>query len=564
MTVCAHLHLTPHESLPMKEHAFDAFGRRTSAGFLSATSRQTLTFEEVQHPVVVVFLILLFGCAALTGPAEAQDKRTADTFYLGAGAGISDYAGDNDGEPETDNVTGASDFLFDTEKFTKGGVFPYTLTGETGYRLSKAFDIGLSYRFGQFPFVHGRPFTTREGPPGKGGNLGTVRHTIEALSRYTFKADDWTVAPYFSGGVNVTLGGHEPGIGPSIGVGLDARLNDQTSLFLELRSSTAFNDDAVDGIETGTPVDVLSETPALGIRRDLRSPNPPRLLGLNCASSVQADEPAAFMARINAEEAVRPVTVQWSFGDGRTATGQTVSHTYGRPGTYDVRVTAQNDAGTAQESCSVTVNPVPEPAVVAGVDATPNPAQECDAVRFEAEAEGDRPIEYQWRLGDGTSASGASTTHTYSGPGAYTARLTVSNEYSTGRDSVTVRVERPKICTTVQEFNSVLFTRGSSGLTRKARRKLRDNARVLLKCPNLQARIEGTAVPEEPAPETLSEARAEAVATFYRRQGLSPKSLEAVGTGTEDGQAGKKGPERRLRKAETAPIQIEAGCPQRR
>lgn len=543
--------------------ACDISDQRPPLGVPRASFSPKISYWKIWGRQLGFALAFLLGCIALAGPAEAQDKRTGNTFYVRAGVSISDYSGDADGKPGTDEVTDIDDFLFDSSKFTEGGVFPYTLTGELGYRVSPAFDVGLSYRFGQYAFIHGRPFTTQAGPPGKGGDLGTVRHTIQVLGRYTFNADDWTVAPYLDGGVNATFGGHTPGFGPSVGVGFDVLLSDHTSLFLEVRSSIIIDDDAADGLETATPVDALTEAPALGVRYNLRSPKtPPRLLALDCPADVRTADSVSFTTRINAEEASRPVEIRWSFGDGRTATGRTVSHTYGRPGTYDVTVSARNATGTARTSCSVTVKPAPEPAVIAAIDATPNPAQECDAVRFEADAEGDRPIEYEWRFGDGASTSGASTTHTYSGPGKYIARLAASNEHGTDRDSVTVQVERPTICATVQEFNAVFFAPGTSTLTEEARQKLRENAEVLLKCPNLQTRIDGVAAPDESTPQTLSEARAEAVATFYESEGLSPESLQTVGTGAADDMVGKKGAAKRLRKAETVPVQVETDCPE--
>ena len=58
------------------------------------------------------------------------------------------------------------------------------------------------------------------------------------------------------------------------------------------------------------------------------------------------------MPRLRAE---RPRDAQWSFDDGRATSGQGASHTFGRPGTYDVTFTARNDAGSARASCPVTV-----------------------------------------------------------------------------------------------------------------------------------------------------------------------------------------------------------------
>ena len=53
-----------------------------------------------------------------------------------------------------------------------------------------------------------------------------------------------------------------------------------------------------------------------------------------------------------------PVDFAWDFGDGGTGSGQTVTHTFGSPGTFTVRVTASDKAGnTASANTTVTVGP---------------------------------------------------------------------------------------------------------------------------------------------------------------------------------------------------------------
>ncbi len=62
-------------------------------------------------------------------------------------------------------------------------------------------------------------------------------------------------------------------------------------------------------------------------------------------------------------------TYQWNFGDGQTGNGQTVSHSYARPGTYNVTHTVQTAGGcTDQVSQTVYVYAMP----VASASATPS------------------------------------------------------------------------------------------------------------------------------------------------------------------------------------------------
>jgi hypothetical protein len=62
------------------------------------------------------------------------------------------------------------------------------------------------------------------------------------------------------------------------------------------------------------------------------------------------------------------VSTTWSFGDGTVGEGDTVTHEYVHPGSYEVRVTATDAAGkTATAMRSITVSPPPPPRLVAPV-----------------------------------------------------------------------------------------------------------------------------------------------------------------------------------------------------
>ena len=484
--------------------------------------------------------------------ADAQSKRAGDTFYIKLGGGLSDYAGENDGTLSLDRTTDLREF-FDTRKFTDRDAFPYVLVGELGYQFTPGFGVGLGYQFGQYPFADGVPFTTTPSARGEGGDLGQARHTVQVLARYMVGATAWTFSPYVDAGLNVSLGGLSPGIGHLVGIGVDASVTDRASLFLEGRLNFTFGDKATDGIATATRADALSALPAVGLKYTFDRPAvPPRILALDGPAEVIAGERAALSARVNEEEATRPLSYEWDFGDGRSATGLTPSHVYNEPGTYTVTFTARNEAGTARDSLSVDV--LLPPRIVA-LDATPTPTPEGEPVRFSSEVEGARPIQRTWDFGDGTTGTGRSPTHTYDDPGMYTVRLTASNEDGRDSDSITVQVERtlPALCQTVAELNSVYFGPGSSRLRPEAREKLQENAEVLRTCPNLSVRVEGFASPNEPAPLPLSEDRAQAVADFYEDDGIAPDRIEKNGEGAVGDPAGKKGTNEQDRRADSIP-----------
>jgi PKD repeat protein len=81
-----------------------------------------------------------------------------------------------------------------------------------------------------------------------------------------------------------------------------------------------------------------------------------------------------------------PTQWSWDFGDGGTSTAKNPSHTYDEPGTYTVRLTATNSAGsdTATRSGYITVTD--------GGGGPPPPGNYVDSVT------GDNPAGY-WRMG---------------------------------------------------------------------------------------------------------------------------------------------------------------------
>ena len=494
----------------------------------------------MSRTILSCFLVFcLSGIISL--PVHAQVDRPDDTFYIKAGGGIADYTGDATG------TTGIGD-LFETDKFDDGP-FPYAIVGELGYQTSPSFGVGLGYQLGQYPLADNRQDEF-------GGSIGTVRHTVQLLGRYTLKPNDWTVAPYVDGGVNASFGGESAGAGYSVGIGLDAAVSSRTSLFLEGRFNAVFGDEAVDGIDGSASGDALNPLPVAGLKVSFQSATtPPRVLSVDGPTSIQAGESATYTASINEGEATRPLSYNWQFGDGGGGSGLMASHTYGEPGTYTVTFDASNRAGEASESITVEVTAPPEPAQITSINADPNPVDEGEAVRFSSNVQGETPLSREWSFGDGSTAMGETPSHTYEEPGEYTARLQVSNEAGEDSRTVTVRVNQvlPEICTTVDELNSSFFENNSSTLTEEAEGSLQENADILSQCPNLTVRVEGFAAPGERNSEALSEDRAESVADFYEDNGVSGGQIQTSGEGEVEGVTSKKGGAQQYRRADSIP-----------
>ena len=128
-----------------------------------------------------------------------------------------------------------------------------------------------------------------------------------------------------------------------------------------------------------------------------------------------------------------PWTYSWNFGDGTTAVGRNVTHSYFSSGSFDPVVFVNDSAGhSANASTAVTVNPLPR------VTATSTPSKtdvNVSAYFAAAVAGGTTPIGYSWRFGDGNFSSLAQPVHAYTRPGWYTAWIHVTDRV--GRNSTT-------------------------------------------------------------------------------------------------------------------------------
>jgi outer membrane protein OmpA-like peptidoglycan-associated protein len=275
--------------------------------------------------------------------------------------------------------------------------------------------------------------------------------------------------------------------------------------------------------------------------------------------TLETEETGTFEASINDQEADEPLTYNWSFGDGSTASGLLTNHSYSSTGRYSIRFQASNEGGSDSDTISVQVVPQPQPAQITSINASPNPVDEGEPVRFSSNVQGDSPLSRDWSFGDGSTSMSQSPTHTYEEPGEYTARLEASNDVGTDTRTVTVRVNRvlPEVCTTVSELNSSFFESNSSTLTGEAQKSLQENADILSKCPNLSVRVEGYAAPGERNEQALSEDRAEAVANFYENNGVSSDRIETSGQGQVEGVTTKKGGTRQYRRVDSIPEEME-------
>jgi FOG: PKD repeat len=142
-----------------------------------------------------------------------------------------------------------------------------------------------------------------------------------------------------------------------------------------------------------------------------------------------------------------PLTYTWNFGDGATATGARVSHTYEKSGTYNATLIVDDGSGTAcsSDSNGITVSLSTAPLADAGKDMT---ACAGSVISFDgsgSSSDNSGSVTYTWDFGDGTTATGVKATHAYETGGKHYATLTVDSGQCKSVSSVRVDVNSAPI-----------------------------------------------------------------------------------------------------------------------
>ena len=135
-----------------------------------------------------------------------------------------------------------------------------------------------------------------------------------------------------------------------------------------------------------------------------------------------------------------PTSFEWSFGDGATARGQVVTHSFTAPGTYGVTLTVANGATTNITTRSLTV--IEATGVTADFSFRPAGPVAGREVLFEDLSTGG-VTSWQWSFGDGNTSTAQNPSHTYDSAGSYTVKLGAASESSKDETSRRVTVSSP-------------------------------------------------------------------------------------------------------------------------
>ncbi len=139
------------------------------------------------------------------------------------------------------------------------------------------------------------------------------------------------------------------------------------------------------------------------------------------------------------------VLLRWQFGDGASAEGPSVNHTFLAPGRYKVTLTAVDNRGTQGRAfLNVTVlDPAGRPQCTPRAVIQQGP--EALTVAFSGDAFDDGSVvAATWEFGDGSTATGFNVTHTYTDAGNRTVTMTVrDDEGNVGSSVILITVPEP-------------------------------------------------------------------------------------------------------------------------
>jgi len=191
--------------------------------------------------------------------------------------------------------------------------------------------------------------------------------------------------------------------------------------------------------------------PTASMTIEPRHPRPSESIQFDASSSTDRnDRIAAFV---------------WTFGDGAAAVGQTASHTYTAAGEYEVVLTVRDETGAIDSATRFlpVFAPVPPHAdfsLLGPAADVPLRAGEPFTVHDETSHAQAELVRWTWDFGDGTTAEGALTTHTYTAAGMYTIRLEVVDAQGsvgerTDRVAVASRIPRARFTVATEQPDDI-------------------------------------------------------------------------------------------------------------
>jgi len=162
-----------------------------------------------------------------------------------------------------------------------------------------------------------------------------------------------------------------------------------------------------------------------------------------------------------------PTSWAWDFGDGATSSDRNPSHIFTSEGTFDVELTATNDAGSDTVSFPFTVGPASD-CVLTCTATVPATVDLGEEVSFEAAAQASSctgTIAYSWVFGDGVTSDVQNPTYTYTSTGTLRWGMTAAIDDTSCTESgdITVSGAGPTECSLTYWVPVVSRANGANG-----------------------------------------------------------------------------------------------------
>ena len=178
-------------------------------------------------------------------------------------------------------------------------------------------------------------------------------------------------------------------------------------------------------IASGTPGELASQPPL----------NQPPIAMAGGARFARINRPITFDAGQSSDPDNDPLSAIWDFGDGTTASGMIVSHSFNYARLYSVTLIVSDGQANASDTTAVTVMDIVDADIELNVSPTARLSGDQSGtvgqlLSFSAtessDEEGDE-LRFIWDFGDAVTSTSVTTTHSFGSLGTYTVSVSVSD-----------------------------------------------------------------------------------------------------------------------------------------